>query len=309
MKFRYTTESVYRVRIAKPATLRARPPTGEIDGREFLSRDAARNATFAIRASRTARSRITRYRDERRAPRAGSAVVDFLDEANSLPEEESPRDPRRIAISIRALPSPARKGEDLSFSIPAFRFPRVLLAPVSRETPRRDRVRRNYPPSPSPGSTFPSLLLLSPPLARRCRARLAATGVSAQQFPIPRARPPIVETKRKRLMKYYATRQCMPAHAALPLIRTRENRPFPGGQDGPRARADSQRRCNVTSIRYPLSERIPRRPPPSSPLLPLPIRVLSIPYLVPLPAAVRSYLMYGTPLHRANVRRSFGIRR
>jgi hypothetical protein len=41
MKFRYTTESVYRVRIAKPATLRARPPTGEIDGREFLSRNPA----------------------------------------------------------------------------------------------------------------------------------------------------------------------------------------------------------------------------------------------------------------------------
>jgi len=221
---------------------------------------------------------------ERRALDRPSSI--FSTKRTRFLRRKALRDPRRIAISIRALPSPARKGEDLSFSIPAFRFPRVLLAPVSRETPRRDRVRRNYPPSPYPGSTFPSLLLLSPPLARRCRARLAATGVSAQQFPIPRARPPIVETKRKRLMKYYATRQCMPAHAALPLIRTRENRPFPGGQDGPRARADSQRRCNVTSIRYPLSERIPRRPlplPPSSPY-----RSASFPFLISFPCPQRS---------------------
>jgi hypothetical protein len=120
--------------------------------------------------------------------------------------------------------------------------------------------------------------------------RLAASRHSNSLFHLARARP-IVETKRKRLMKYYATRQCMPAHAALPLIRTRENRPFPGGARWT-ARARARGGGLATSVqrrlhRYPLSERIPRARPFHS---------LS---RAPPSAAVRSYLMYGTPLHRA----------
>lgn len=88
-------------------------------------------------------------------------------------------------------------------------------------------------------------------------------------------------------MKYYATREYMPAHAAcsLPLIRTRENRPFPGGKMDP-ARTETGR-CNVISIRYPLSA---ERTFPFGPLPPLPIPVVSIPYLV-LPRVL--------PLHRS----------
>lgn len=50
-------------------------------------------------------------------------------------------------------------------------------------------------------------------------------------------------------MKYYAARKYMAAHAALPLIRTRENRPF--RSRGARWTANSAR-CNVISFRYPL---------------------------------------------------------
>jgi len=87
--------------------------------------------------------------------------------------------------------------------------------------------------------------------------RLAASRHSNSLFHLARARP-IVETKRKRLMKYYATRQCMPAHAALPLIRTRENRPFPGGARWT-ARARARGGGLATSVqrrlhRYPLSD-------------------------------------------------------
>lgn len=51
-------------------------------------------------------------------------------------------------------------------------------------------------------------------------------------------------------MKYYATRKYMAAHAALPLIRTRENRP--SRSQGARWTANSAR-CNVISFRYPFS--------------------------------------------------------
>jgi len=95
--------------------------------------------------------------------------------------------------------------------------------------------------------------------------RLAASRHSNSLFHLARARP-IVETKRKRLMKYYATRQCMPAHAALPLIRTRENRSLE--------------------------------------------RVLSIPYLVPLPPQRSGHtLCMARRFIERDGRTSFGIRR
>lgn len=52
--------------------------------------------------------------------------------------------------------------------------------------------------------------------------------------------------KEKRLMKYYATRKYMPAHAALPLIRTRENRPFQS--QGARWTANSAMQRYIVSI-------------------------------------------------------------
>jgi len=50
-------------------------------------------------------------------------------------------------------------------------------------------------------------------------------------------------------MKYYATRKYMPAHAALPLIRTRENHPFQS--QGVRWTTNSA--MQHYTFRYPLS--------------------------------------------------------
>lgn len=111
----------------------------------------------------------------------------------------------------------AAKNKSFPFRPPAA----FSLASVSREIPGRDRVRRNYPPSPvSHSSTFLSLSLLS----RRYRG-VVPNWPRPDSNSLFLARRPIVD-KEKRLMKYYATREYMLAHAALPLIRTRENRPF-----------------------------------------------------------------------------------
>lgn len=139
----------------------------------------------------------------------------------------------------------------LDFSLVTAKNPSFFfrsLSPISRETPRQNRVRRNYPPS-LPASqrattflfSFSSLSLL--PLSR-CRAK---TGRVAH-VRITISYSSIVD-KEKRLMKYYAARKYMAAHAALPLIRTRENRPF--RSRGARWTANSAR-CNVISFRYPL---------------------------------------------------------
>lgn len=92
--------------------------------------------------------------------------------------------------------------------------------------------------------------------------------------------------KEKRFMKYYAARKYMAAHAALPLIRTRENRPF--RSRGARWTANSAR-CNVISfdILFPSTVRT------FAPYLASRhFHSLSRPSPSRLLAPVRSYLMY-----------------
>lgn len=114
---------------------------------------------------------------------------------------------------------------------------------------------------------------------------------------------PIVD-KEKRLMKYYATRKYMPAHAALPLIRTRENRPFQS--QGARWTANAG---DATLYRFNILFP-PTGPPHGSSHLPS-LRAISIPYLALFRfSTIRSYLMYDTPLRRrpngTNARLVFG---
>lgn len=101
----------------------------------------------------------------------------------------------------------------------------------------------------------------------------------------------------------------MAAHAALPLIRTRENRP--SRSQGARWTANSAR-CNVISFRYPLSvDRSDR-----SDLRAL-SRFASFPFLISSSSPSRSPRQSGhtlcmtRPLRRRTFcsRRSFGIRR
>lgn len=115
---------------------------------------------------------------------------------------------------------------------------------------------------------------------------------------------PIVD-KEKRLMKYYATRKYMPAHAALPLIRTRENRPFQS--------QGARWTTNSAMQRYIVSISSFRRPDLGSEifapsLAPCHFHPLSRP--LSFLFTVRSYLMYDTPLrrrpNRTNTRLVFG---
>lgn len=148
----------------------------------------------------------------------------------------------------------------------------------------------------------PSLFLfLSFPAAIEvsCRSGHVARPDSNSLF---RAQP--IVDKEKRFMKYYATRKYMPAHAALPLIRTRENRPF--HSQGARWTASS------AVQRYIVSISSFRRPDLRSDLRTFPpLRAISIPYLALFRfSTARSYLMYDTPLRRrpnwTNTRLVFG---
>lgn len=180
-------------------------------------------------------------------------------------------------------------------------FP-VLLLSVSRETLRRDRARCNYPPSPASCSPSSSLFLSFPAAIEvSCRSGHVARPDSNSLF---RAQP--IVDKEKRLMKYYATRKYMPAHAALPLIRTRENRPFES--QGARWTANSARDATLYrfNILFP-----PTGPPLGSSHLPSLRRAISIPYLVPLSflhGPVIPYVWHTASSSSERDEHSFGIR-
>lgn len=90
------------------------------------------------------------------------------------------------------------------------------------------------PLGPSPASTFLSLLPFTVAIGR-CRARIEVPAVerAPDSNSLFLARPRRSLDKEKRLMKYYATRECMPAHALLSPFDQYPRKspvPLPGGK-------------------------------------------------------------------------------
>lgn len=184
-------------------------------------------------------------------------------------------------------PRPDSSVDHLSdFSLAAAKNPKFLfplsfslsfpLSLISRETPRQDRVRRNYPPSPLRFATcnnfsfsFSSLLPRSIEVCQTGRVARVRTAILYSS----------IVDKEKRLMKYYATRKYMAAHAALsPFDQDPRKSPVPV----PRGKMDRELGAMQRYI-VSISSLFPLGPSSSRPIS---LHVISIPYLVLLPRRV-----------------------
>lgn len=211
----------------------------------------------------------------------------------------------RIAISIHGQFSVGHSRAISPSSPRKTRFFFRSLSPVSRETPRQNRVRRNYPPSLPVSQRVTTFLFSFTSLS----LSLAVIEVSCQNW--RSARP-------DSNFLFLDRRQRETAHEILRGAkiygRTRSS-PFdqdPRKSPVPVPRGKMDRELGAMQ-RYIVSISSSRRP--FGPSRSISLRVISIPYLVLLPRAllapIRSYLMYDAPLRRRTFRsrRSFGIRR